>query len=123
MHVQKDCSLTSFHDFGLAEPITRALAEEKYITPTPIQVHTIPIVLSRRDVIGIAQTGTGKTAAFALPILHHLFANERRMQPKYCQVLVLSPTRELSRQILESFRAYGRYLRISTTLAIGGVPM
>ena len=61
--------MTSFHDFGLAEPITRALAEEKYATPTPIQAQTIPAVLSRRDVIGIAQTGTGKTAAFALPVL------------------------------------------------------
>jgi ATP-dependent RNA helicase RhlE len=69
--------LTSFHDFGLAEPITRALAEEKYTTPTPIQAQTIPVALARRDVIGIAQTGTGKTAAFALPILHHLFTNRR----------------------------------------------
>ena len=73
---QKDYSLTSFQDFGLAEPIGRAIAEEKYVTPTPIQVETIPIVLSRRDVIGIAQTGTGKTAAFALPILHHIFGKQ-----------------------------------------------
>jgi ATP-dependent RNA helicase RhlE len=115
--------LTSFQDFRLAEPITRALAEEKYVTPTPIQAQTIPIVLSRRDVIGIAQTGTGKTAAFALPILHHIFANRRRMERKHCRVLVLSPTRELSGQILDSFRAYGRHLRINAALAIGGVPM
>ena len=115
--------MTSFQDLGLAEPIARALAEEKYVTPTPIQAQTIPIVLSRRDVIGIAQTGTGKTAAFALPILHRVFANRRRMEPKCCRVLVLSPTRELSGQILDSFRAYGRHLRISATLAIGGVPM
>jgi superfamily II DNA/RNA helicase len=123
MHVQKDCSLTSFHDFGLAEPITRALAEEKYITPTPIQVHTIPVVLSRRDVIGIAQTGTGKTAAFALPILHQICAERRQPERKTCRVLVLSPTRELSGQILESFRVYGRHVPISTGLAIGGVPL
>ena len=97
---------------GSREPIARALAEEKYITPTPIQVQTIPIVLSRRDVIGIAQTGTGKTAAFALPILHHLFANQRHVERKCCRVLVLSPTRELSGQILDSFRAYGRYFAI-----------
>ena len=71
---RKHVHLTSFHDFGLADPITRALAEEKYVTPTPIQTKTIPIALSRRDVIGIAQTGTGKTAAFALPILQHIFA-------------------------------------------------
>src|SRR6478672_4051414 len=115
--------LTSFHDFGLAEPITRALAEEKYATPTPIQAQTIPAVLSRRDVIGIAQTGTGKTAAFALPILHHLFTNRRRPERKTCRVLVLSPTRELSGQILDSFRAYGRHVRISAALAIGGVSM
>jgi ATP-dependent RNA helicase RhlE len=115
--------VTSFHDFGLAEPIARAVAEEKYVKPTPIQTQTIPIVLSRRDVIGIAQTGTGKTAAFALPILHQLFANRRRMDPKCCRVLVLSPTRELSGQILDSFRAYGRHLRISAALAIGGVSM
>ena len=102
--------MTSFHDFGLAEPITRALAEEKYVRPTPIQAQTIPVVLSRRDVIGIAQTGTGKTAAFAVPILHHLLTNKRRPERKTCRVLVLSPTRELSAQILDSFRAYGRHV-------------
>ena len=115
--------MTCFHDFGLAEPITRALAEEKYVTPTPIQIQTIPIALSRRDVIGIAQTGTGKTAAFALPILHHLFTNRRRPERKTCRVLVLSPTRELSGQILDSFRTYGRHVGISAALAIGGVSM
>jgi superfamily II DNA/RNA helicase len=115
--------LSSFHDFGLAEPITRALAEENYVTPTPIQAQTIPIVLSRRDVVGIAQTGTGKTAAFALPILHHLFTNKRRPERKACRVLVLSPTRELSGQILDSFRTYGRHLGIGAALAIGGVSM
>jgi superfamily II DNA/RNA helicase len=115
--------LSSFHDFGLAEPITRALAEEKYVTPTPIQSQTIPLVLSGRDVIGIAQTGTGKTAAFALPILHQLFTDRRRADRKCCRVLVLSPTRELSGQILDSFRAYGRHVGISAALAIGGVSM
>ena len=97
--------MTSFQDLRLNDPITRALAEEKYLTPTPIQVQTIPIVMSGRDVIGIAQTGTGKTAAFALPILHHLAANPRQPGRKTCRVLVLSPTRELSGQILDSFRA------------------
>jgi ATP-dependent RNA helicase RhlE len=115
--------LTLFHDFGLAEPITRALSDERYITPTPIQARTIPLALSRRDVIGIAQTGTGKTAAFALPILHHLFSNRRPAGRKSCRVLVLSPTRELSGQILDSFRAYGRHVRIRAALVIGGVPM
>jgi ATP-dependent RNA helicase RhlE len=115
--------LNSFNDFGLAEPILRALTEEKYVTPTPIQAQTIPLLLAKRDVVGIAQTGTGKTAAFALPILNHLAANRARPQPKTCRVLVLSPTRELSGQILDSFRAYGRHLRIQSTLAIGGVSM
>ncbi len=115
--------MTSFQGFGLNEAIIRAIAEENYANPTPIQIKTIPIVMSGRDVIGIAQTGTGKTAAFALPILHQLAANPRPSDRKSCRVLVLSPTRELSGQILESFRAYGRHLRIRSALAIGGVPM
>jgi superfamily II DNA/RNA helicase len=116
-------SLTSFHDFGLNEAITRALAQENYATPTPIQAQTIPIILSGRDLIGIAQTGTGKTAAFALPILHRLSANPRQPERKCCRALVLSPTRELSAQILDSFRVYGRHLPLASALAIGGVSM
>jgi ATP-dependent RNA helicase RhlE len=115
--------LTSFQDFGLAETITRALTEENYVTPTPIQAQTIPLALAGRDVVGIAQTGTGKTASFALPILHRLLENRIKPQPKTCRVLVLSPTRELSGQILESFNAYGRHMRLTSALAIGGVPM
>jgi superfamily II DNA/RNA helicase len=115
--------LTSFQDFGLADPISRALKEENYQTPTPIQAQTIPLALTGRDVVGIAQTGTGKTASFALPILHRLLENRIRPQPKTCRVLVLSPTRELSGQILDSFNAYGRHMRLSSALAIGGVPM
>jgi superfamily II DNA/RNA helicase len=115
--------LTSFNDFGLAEPILRALAQEQYVTPTPIQSDAIPPVLTGRDIIGIAQTGTGKTAAFALPILNRLAANRRRPERKACRVLVLSPTRELSGQILDSFRTYGRHVGISSALVIGGVPM
>jgi len=115
--------LTSFQSFGLAEPIARALAEENYATPTPIQAQTVPLALSGRDIVGIAQTGTGKTAAFALPILHQLSASKAPPERKCCRVLVLSPTRELSSQILDSFRAYGRHLGITSTLAIGGVPI
>jgi ATP-dependent RNA helicase RhlE len=127
-HNQKDLSLTNvqdsnFKDFKLDDAITRALAEEKYLVPTPIQAQTIPTLMSGRDVIGIAQTGTGKTAAFALPILHQLAANPRSPVRKSCRVLVLSPTRELSGQILDSFRAYGRHLRLKSALAIGGVSM
>jgi ATP-dependent RNA helicase RhlE len=115
--------LTSFLELGLAQPITRALADEQYATPTPIQTQTIPQVLAARDVVGIAQTGTGKTAAFALPILHRLAASPRRPDARSCRVLVLSPTRELSAQIVESFQTYGRYLRPQVALAIGGVPI
>jgi ATP-dependent RNA helicase RhlE len=116
--------LTSFNEFGLAAPILRALAEEKYVTPTPIQDQTVPIALQGRDVIGIAQTGTGKTAAFALPILNHLFNKRQRPAQKSCRVLVLSPTRELSGQIADSFRVYGRHIRpLTVELAIGGVPI
>jgi superfamily II DNA/RNA helicase len=115
--------LTSFQDFGLADPISRALKEENYHTPTPIQAQTIPIAITGRDVIGIAQTGTGKTASFALPILNRLLENRIKPQPKTCRVLVLSPTRELSGQILDSFNAYGRHIKLTSALAIGGVPM
>ncbi len=115
--------LTSFQDFGFAEPVARALREENYLRPTPIQAQTIPLALAGRDVIGIAQTGTGKTAAFALPILHRILQNRIKPQPKTCRVLVLSPTRELSGQILDSFRTYGRHIRLTSALAIGGVPM
>ena len=116
--------MTSFNDFGLVEPILRALAEEKYVTPTPIQAQTIPLALQGRDVIGIAQTGTGKTAAFALPIINHLTTKRLRPDKKACRVLVLSPTRELSGQISDSFRAYGRHIRpLAVALAIGGVPI
>src|SRR3569832_1586093 len=81
---QKDFEMTSFNAFGLAEPILRALSEEKYVTPTPIQAQTIPLLRAKRDVVGIAQTGTGKTAAFALPILNTLAAILVRPQPKLC---------------------------------------
>jgi superfamily II DNA/RNA helicase len=119
----KDSALTSFLALGLAEPITRALVDEQYVTPTPIQAQTIPQVLAARDVVGIAQTGTGKTAAFALPILNHLAKDRRRPEQRSCRVLVLSPTRELSAQIVDSFETYGRYVRPRVALAIGGVPL
>lgn len=115
--------MTSFTELGLATPIARALDEERYETPTPIQAQTIPHVMAGRDVVGIAQTGTGKTAAFALPILHYLAHQKKRAERRTCRVLVLSPTRELSGQIVDSFRAYGRHLRLQVALAIGGVPI
>ena len=115
--------MATFEQFHLAPPIIRALADERYVAPTPIQLQTIPLALAGRDIIGIAQTGTGKTAAFALPILNKIAATPLPRERKSCRVLVLSPTRELSGQILESFRSYGRHLGITAALAIGGVPM
>ena len=113
--------MTQFTDLGLAKPLLRALADEGYETPTPIQAQAIPPVLAGRDVQGIAQTGTGKTAAFALPILHRL-AEDRRPAPRRgCRVLVLSPTRELASQIAESFRAYGRHMGFTVAVVFGGV--
>jgi ATP-dependent RNA helicase RhlE len=113
--------LSQFSELGLAAPIARALAEENYTTPTPIQAQAIPPVISGRDLVGIAQTGTGKTAAFALPILNHLAVNRGKLERKSARILVLSPTRELSGQIAEAFKTYGRHLKLSTALAIGGV--
>jgi ATP-dependent RNA helicase RhlE len=115
--------LTEFQSFGLAAPIAYALAEENHLVPTPIQTQTVPLAMAGRDIIGIAQTGTGKTAAFALPILHKLSEPRTAPERKTCRALVLSPTRELSSQILDSFRAYGRHLGLTTALAIGGVKM
>ncbi|MGE4373606.1 MAG: DEAD/DEAH box helicase [Xanthobacter sp.] len=115
--------MTSFSSLGLAEPILRALNDAGYQAPTPIQAQAIPEILSGRDLIGIAQTGTGKTAAFALPILDHLMRQPRRLEPKSVRALVLSPTRELSGQIVDNFQAFSRHGRISVGLAIGGVPM
>jgi ATP-dependent RNA helicase RhlE len=113
--------LTHFKDLGLAKPLLTALAEEGYATPTPIQALAIPTVLQGRDLLGIAQTGTGKTAAFALPILHRLAADPRPAPRRGCRALVLSPTRELATQIAESFRAYGRHMGFSVAVVFGGV--
>ncbi len=113
--------MTNFSDLGLSAPILRALVSEGYSEPTPIQRQAIPPALSGRDLCGIAQTGTGKTAAFALPILQRLAANRRRPEPKTCRALVLSPTRELASQIAGSFGAYGAGTPLSTAVVYGGV--
>ena len=112
---------TSFSTLGVAEPIRRALEAEGYDLPTPIQTRAIPHLLTGRDLLGIAQTGTGKTAAFALPILQRLAANQVRPAPKSARVLVLTPTRELAAQIGDSFRTYGRHLGLRQTVVFGGV--
>ncbi|MCK6488501.1 MAG: DEAD/DEAH box helicase [Planctomycetes bacterium] len=113
----------TFDQFGLAEPILRAVRAEGYTTPTPIQIQAIPPVMAGRDLIGLAQTGTGKTAAFALPVLHALGASTpaTAARPRDPRVLVLAPTRELAAQVNESFRVYGRHLHIRTTAIFGGV--
>jgi ATP-dependent RNA helicase RhlE len=110
-----------FSELGLAQPILQAVAAAGYAVPTPIQQKAIPPVLDGADLIGLAQTGTGKTAAFALPILHRLATAPRRPAPRTCRVLVLSPTRELASQIAENFRAYGVRLSLRVAVIYGGV--
>jgi len=112
----------TFEELGLVPPLLKALAAEGYTAPTPIQLQAIPFALAGRDVQGIAQTGTGKTAAFALPILQRLAANPKRVGPGGCRVLVLSPTRELASQIADSFRVYGKFMNLKSTVMFGGVP-
>jgi len=113
--------LTQFTDLGLAKPILQALAAEGYVTPTPIQAQAIPVVLKGGDLLGIAQTGTGKTAAFALPILQRLADSKKTAPRRGCRALVLSPTRELASQIADSFRAYGKHMGVSVAVIFGGV--
>jgi ATP-dependent RNA helicase RhlE len=113
----------NFADLGLAEPIMRALAAKGYDVPTPIQQQAIPPLLQGKDLCGIAQTGTGKTAAFALPSLDHFARNPKRAAPATARMLVLSPTRELAAQIADSFRAYGRFLDLKVATIFGGVPI
>ncbi len=118
----KELELTTFSKLGLNSALLKTLDAERYTTPTPIQAQAIPSVLEGRDLLGIAQTGTGKTAAFALPILHRLAANRRPAQRQGARVLVLSPTRELASQIAQSFKTYGRQSGVSVTAMFGGAP-
>ena len=113
--------LKTFAELNLIKPIQRALADENYESPTPIQAETIPPALAGRDVLGSAQTGTGKTAAFALPILNTLGQQNRRAIPNQPFSLILAPTRELAVQIGESFATYGRHLKLRHVLVYGGV--
>ncbi len=113
--------MTTFSDFKLLEPILRALREQDYKNPTPIQAQAIPHLIEGRDLLGIAQTGTGKTAAFALPILDFLAGDPQPPLPRQPSVLVLTPTRELASQIAESFRVYGRHLSVQHAVVFGGV--
>jgi len=114
--------VTDFASLGLSAPLLRALEAAGYATPTPIQAQSIPLVLDGRDLLGIAQTGTGKTAAFALPTLHRLAATPGRPPRGGCRALVLSPTRELASQIADSVKIYGKHLGLSVATIFGGVP-
>jgi ATP-dependent RNA helicase RhlE len=111
----------SFADLGLVEPLLRALRAKSYASPTPIQRQAIPALLQGRDLLGIAQTGTGKTAAFALPILQALSAGRDRARPRAPRALVLTPTRELAAQIGQSFADYGHFLPLRHAVIFGGV--
>jgi len=112
---------TTFEGLGLADPVRHALKARGHTIPTPIQARAIPVLLEGRDVLGIAQTGTGKTGAFALPILDRLARQPAAGGPRGPRALVLAPTRELAIQIGEEFRAYGRNLRLKQTVIFGGV--
>jgi ATP-dependent RNA helicase RhlE len=114
-------TLSSFDGFGLAELLRRALKAENHLTPTPIQAQAIPHLMQGKDLLGIAQTGTGKTAAFALPILHRLAAERRPRAAGRPHALILAPTRELACQIDERIRAYGRGLGLKSAVILGGV--
>jgi len=112
---------TTFKTLGLAEPLLKALAAEKYETPTPIQAQAIPVLLEGGDIFGLAQTGTGKTAAFTLPLLQRLTAERKTAGPRGTRALILAPTRELAVQIGESIRTYSRFAPVTSVVITGGV--
>lgn len=111
----------TFKELNISEPIQQALANKNYETPTPIQEQAIPVALSGRDLLGIAQTGTGKTAAFAIPIIEQLHASESKDQKRVIKALILTPTRELAIQIEECFRDYAKYTPLRHAVIFGGV--
>lgn len=113
--------MTDFAGLGLAQPLLRAIEAEGYSTPTPIQARAIPKMLDGRDIIGIAQTGTGKTAAFALPLLHHLDQTRCKMPKRAVRSLILAPTRELASQIFTCIKTYNKHLKLHCVVAYGGV--
>ncbi len=111
----------TFKDLGIIEPILKALSEKGYTNPTPIQEQSIPILLRNKDLMGCAQTGTGKTAAFAIPILQHLANNAHNNRSRKIKALVITPTRELAIQIADNFTIYGKHTGIRNTVIFGGV--
>ena len=119
--IPTELEFPGFADLGLDESVLKAVADAGYSTPTPIQAGAIPVILAGRDVIGIAQTGTGKTASFVLPMLHVL--SNGRARARMPRSLILSPTRELATQTAQNFETYGKYLNLTMALLIGGVGM
>jgi ATP-dependent RNA helicase RhlE len=117
----KDMTPTTFDALPLAAPLHRVLRGLNYSTPSPIQAQAIPLLLEGRDLLGCAQTGTGKTASFALPILHALHERPKQVKPRSCRTLVLAPTRELAGQVGKSFSTYGEQVKFRQTLIYGGV--
>jgi ATP-dependent RNA helicase RhlE len=111
----------SFTELGISEPLLRALADADYQNPTPIQAKAIPLLLDGLDLLGIAQTGTGKTAAFTLPLLHNLEEDNQRAGQRCARALILAPTRELVIQIADSIKTYGRHMRMRSVVVMGGV--
>ena len=111
----------TFESLGVAEPILRALTAENYTHPTPIQAKAVPALLAGRDLLGIAQTGTGKTAAFGLPLLQRLSIGHVPPQARQARALILAPTRELAVQIEQSLRTYGKFLNLKLAVILGGV--
>lgn len=111
----------TFKDLGLIEPILKAVTEKGYTSPTPIQEQSIPILLKKKDLLGCAQTGTGKTAAFTIPILQHLATAKQTSQKRQIKSLIVTPTRELALQIEENIKEYGKYTSIKSTVIFGGV--
>ncbi len=111
----------SFTNLGLSEPLLKAIKEQGYDTPTPIQQKAIPVVIEGKDVLAAAQTGTGKTAGFTLPLLERLSRAQPKMQKKQIRALVLTPTRELAAQVAESIKTYGKHLPYTSTVIFGGV--
>jgi ATP-dependent RNA helicase RhlE len=116
----KGIALTQFSELGLSATMLRTLENLNFTVPTPIQLEGIPVAMARRDVIGLAQTGTGKTAAFGLPLIEHLIADNSRAEPKAARSLILAPTRELVNQIAESLKSFTKDVKLRVAVVVGG---
>ncbi len=114
--------METFNNLGIIEPILKAIKSANYIKPTPIQAEAIPAILAKKDILGSAQTGTGKTAAFAIPIIQQIIENKNNYKgAKLIKALVLTPTRELASQVAADFVTYSKFVDITTTVVFGGV--